>query len=172
MMKIVGSVNPDVSTDSDSDDDGKPKFPPVSLSAASRNILRMWLAQARRRKRLQEAVQSLINAERKNECEQCLSRKGLMVELIIPLETMGDLYDKEHKNNKEFDQVMWKEVEMIAVPHIHPKPRSWCLMYFCFLHAFFVVSSFGKNIKNTKRYAWNASDSIKQRSVRIAWMVS
>jgi hypothetical protein len=136
MMKIIGSVNPDVSTDSDSDDDGKPKFPPVSLSAASRNILRMWLAQARRRKRLQEAVQSLINAERKNECEQCLSRKGLMVELIIPLETMGDLYDKEHTHDKEFDQVMWKEVEMIAVPHIHPKPCSWCLMYSCLLHAF------------------------------------
>jgi hypothetical protein len=110
MAKILGSVNPDVSSDSDSDDDGKPKFPPVSLSAASRNIIRMWLAQARRRQRLHEAVQPLINAERKNECEQCLSRKGLQIELVIPLEKIGDRYEKEHKDDKEFDQMKWKEV--------------------------------------------------------------
>jgi len=122
MTKILGSVNPDVSSDSDTDDDGKPKFPPVSLSAASRNIIRMWLAQARRRKRLHDVVQPLINAERKNECEQCLSRKALMVELVIPLEKMGDRYEKEHKNDKEFDQIAWK-----AFWKQHQKYRTLCL---------------------------------------------
>merc|ERR1711988_511244 len=46
--KILGSVNPDISSDSESDEDpDKPKFGPVALSAPSRNMIRMWLAQAR-----------------------------------------------------------------------------------------------------------------------------
>ena len=32
LTKILGSVNPDVSSDSDSDDDGRPQFGPVSLN--------------------------------------------------------------------------------------------------------------------------------------------
>merc|ERR1711990_1129473 len=67
--KILGSVNPDVSSDSDSDDDGRPKFGPVALSTTSRSIARLWLAQARRRKRLREVVQPLISRARRNECE-------------------------------------------------------------------------------------------------------
>merc|ERR1711865_644790 len=47
LTKILGSVNPDVSSDSDDDDDGRPHFGPVSLSTSSRSIPRLWLAQAR-----------------------------------------------------------------------------------------------------------------------------
>lgn len=32
-----------------------------------------------------------------------------MVQLVVPLEVMGDRYEKEHKNDKEFDQVEWKK---------------------------------------------------------------
>merc|ERR1712164_224283 len=71
--KILGSVNPDISSDSQSDEDpDKPKFGPVALSAQSRNMIRMWLAQARRRRRLREVVQPIINQARKTECERCL----------------------------------------------------------------------------------------------------
>jgi hypothetical protein len=108
LTKILGSVNPDVSSDSDSDDDGRPRFGPVALSTTSRSIARLWLAQARRRKRLREVVQPLINRARRNECEKCLSRQQLQVELLIPIEVLGDRFEKEHPDD-EFDQVAWKQ---------------------------------------------------------------
>jgi hypothetical protein len=107
LTKILGSVNPDVSSDSDSDDDGRPQFGPVSLNTASRSIARLWLAQARRRKRLREVVQPLISRARRGECEKCLSRKQLQVMLLIPIEVLGDRFEKEHPSD-EFDKVAWK----------------------------------------------------------------
>merc|ERR1711871_574749 len=108
LTKILGSVNPDVSSDSDSDDDGRPQFGPVSLNTASRSIARLWLAQARRRKKLREVVQPLISRARRNECEKCLSRKQLQVLLIIPIEVLGDKFEKEYPS-EEFDKVAWKQ---------------------------------------------------------------
>merc|ERR550514_2601785 len=120
--KILGSVNPDISSDSESDEDeGRPKFGPVALSAPSRNIIRMWLAQARRRQRLRQVVQPIINQARKTECEQCLSRRQLQVELIIPIEVLGDKFEKE-ATSEEFDQVAWKEFFKK-----HQKFRTLCL---------------------------------------------
>merc|ERR1711998_614402 len=107
LTKILGSVNPDVSSDSDSDDDGRPQFGPVSLNTSSRSIARLWLAQARRRKRLREVVQPLISRARRGECEKCLSRKQLQVMLLIPIEVLGDRFEKEHPS-EEFDKVAWK----------------------------------------------------------------
>jgi hypothetical protein len=120
--KILGSVNPDISSDSESDEDeGRPKFGPVALSAPSRNIIRMWLAQARRRQRLRQVVQPIINQARKTECEQCLSRRQLQVELVIPIEVLGDKFEKEAVS-EEFDQVAWKEFFKK-----HEKFRTLCL---------------------------------------------
>jgi hypothetical protein len=120
--KILGSVNPDISSDSESDEDpDKPKFGPVALSAPSRNIIRMWLAQARRRRRLREIVQPIINQARRAECEQCLSRRQLQVELLIPIEVLGDKFEKESMT-EEFDQVAWKEFFKK-----HAKFRTLCL---------------------------------------------
>ena len=65
-------------------------------------------SQARRRKRLREVVQPLINRARRNECEKCLSRQQLQVELVIPIEVLGDRFEKEHPDD-EFDQVAWKQ---------------------------------------------------------------
>jgi hypothetical protein len=118
--KILGSVNPDISSDSESDDD-RPKFGPVALSATSRSIARLWLAQGRRRKRLREVVQPLINRARRNECEQCLGRQQLQVELMIPIEVLGDRFEAEHMD-EEFDQVAWKEFF-----NTHEKFRTLCL---------------------------------------------
>jgi len=107
--KILGSVNPDISSDSQTDEDpDKPRFGPVSLSAPSRNMIRMWLAQARRRRRLREVVQPIINQARKAQCEQCLSQRQLQVELVVPLEVLGDKFEAESMT-EEFDQVAWKE---------------------------------------------------------------
>jgi len=106
LTKILGSVNPDVSSDSDSDD-GRPQFGPVALTTSSRSIARLWLAQARRRKRLREVVQPLIIRARRNECEKCLSRKQLQVLLLIPIEVLGDKFEKKFPSD-EFDKVGWK----------------------------------------------------------------
>merc|ERR1711988_747004 len=120
--KILGSVNPDISSDSQTDEDpDKPRFGPVSLSAPSRNMIRMWLAQARRRRRLREVVQPIINQARKAQCEQCLSQRQLQVELVVPLEVLGDKFERESMS-EEFDQVAWKEFF-----RKHAKFRTLCL---------------------------------------------
>merc|ERR1711920_468745 len=77
-------------------------------SAPSRNIIRFWLARARMRLRLLRSVQSIINKARKVECEMCLSRRQLSVELVIPIEVMGEKFAKQ-TNSEEFDVNAWKE---------------------------------------------------------------
>ncbi|RHY92009.1 hypothetical protein DYB35_001665 [Aphanomyces astaci] len=104
--KILSSLNPNVSDDDD--DDGKPHFGPVSLNAPSRDLIRLWLAKARRRLRLRLAVQPLINAARKVECESCLSRRQLQVEMVIPIEVMGDKFERSFPSD-EFDVAEWKK---------------------------------------------------------------
>ncbi|RHY28711.1 hypothetical protein DYB32_005759 [Aphanomyces invadans] len=105
--KILSSLNTNVSDDDD-DDDGKPRFGPVSLNAPSRDLIRLWLAKARRRLRLRLAVQPLINAARKVECESCLSRRQLQVEMVIPIEVMGDKFERSYPSD-EFDVAEWKK---------------------------------------------------------------
>ena len=51
--KLLGTVNPDISSDTSGDDKEK-QFGPVTLDSASRTMIRLWLAQARRRMRLRE----------------------------------------------------------------------------------------------------------------------
>jgi hypothetical protein len=103
--RILNSLNEDISSDDEADQ--APQFGPVALTAPSRQLVRWWLAQARRRMRLREVVQPLINKARGTQCEQCLSRKQLNVECIVPLETLAEKFDMEHPED-EFDQVAWK----------------------------------------------------------------
>jgi hypothetical protein len=121
LSKLLGTVNPDISSDS-SDDDNKKQFGPITLDSASRTMIRLWLAQARRRLRLREVVQPLITRARKQECEQCLSRRQLQVELMIPIDVMGDKFEAENPNMEEFDQVAWR-----AFWEKHQKYRTICM---------------------------------------------
>ena len=81
--KLLGSVNPDISSTGSSEDEdgggGAAKFGPVALSTAQRTIIKLWLGKGRRRIRLREIVQPIINKQRKPECESCLSRRQLQV---------------------------------------------------------------------------------------------
>jgi len=120
LTQILGSVNPDISSDEDEDDVSK-QFGPVSLSDSSRRIIRLWLAQARRRRTLKQLVQPLINRARKAECEQCLSRQQLQVELLTPIDKLGDEYEAAFPSD-EFDQVGWK-----AFFQKHAKFKTLCL---------------------------------------------
>ena len=83
--------------------------------------MRKWLADARRRMRLQEVVQPLISKARGTQCEVCLSRKQLQVELVTPLSVLADKYDAEHQD-EEFDQVVWKTFWIK-----HQRYRTVCL---------------------------------------------
>lgn len=120
LSKVLERINPDVSTD-DSDDE-RQGFPPVSLSSTSATIARLWLAQARRRRLLREVVQPLIQRARRPECELCLSRRNLQVELVIPIEVLGDRFERAFPNMVEFDKVAWKEFFQT-----HEKFRTICL---------------------------------------------
>merc|ERR1712072_1156510 len=55
-----------------------------------------------------EVVQPLISRARRSECEKCLSRKQLQVLLLIPIEVLGDKFEKEYPS-EEFDKVAWKQ---------------------------------------------------------------
>lgn len=101
-QRILSSLNQEISDDDEAD--AAPQFGPVALSAPSRQLVRWWLAQARRRMRLREVVQPLINKARGTQCEVCLSRKQLNVECVVPLETLAEKFDEEHPED-EFDQV-------------------------------------------------------------------
>ncbi|KAI9997230.1 hypothetical protein PInf_000666 [Phytophthora infestans] len=123
--KILDSLNPQVSDDEE-DDDGRPRFGPVTLSAPSRTIIRLWLARARRILRLKTVVQPLIQAARKSECEMCLSRRQLQVEMSIPIEVLGDKFDSQNLA-EEFDAAAWK-----AFFSKHQKFQTLCLN--CIVH--------------------------------------
>ncbi|RLN47833.1 hypothetical protein BBJ28_00001738 [Nothophytophthora sp. Chile5] len=124
--KILDSLNPQVSDDDEDDGDGRPRFGPVTLSAPSRSIIRLWLARARRVLRLKTAVQPLIQQARKSECEMCLSRRQLQVELAIPIEVLGDKFEGQSLA-EEFDAVAWKD--FFAK---HQKFKTLCLN--CIVH--------------------------------------
>ena len=100
--RILNQLNQDIS--SDSEDDGR-RFGPVALKANSRQIIRWWLAQARRRMRLREVVQPLISKARGTQCENCLSRRQLQVTCVVPLEVLAAQFDAENAD-QEFDQVL------------------------------------------------------------------
>uniref|UniRef100_H3HAZ3 TNFR-Cys domain-containing protein n=1 Tax=Phytophthora ramorum TaxID=164328 RepID=H3HAZ3_PHYRM len=123
--KILDSLNPQVSDD-DEEDDGRPRFGPVTLSAPSRTIIRLWLARARRILRLKTVVQPLIQQARKSECEMCLSRRQLQVEMAIPIEVLGDKFESQTLS-EEFDAAAWKD--FFAK---HQKFKTLCLN--CIVH--------------------------------------
>lgn len=106
--KLLGSVNADVSEDSEEEEKEK-EFGPVTMSGPSRVLLRLWLAQARRRRKLKDVVAPIIAARRLDQCEQCLSRRQLNVILVIPIEQLGDAFEAQYPGMKEFDQVLWKQ---------------------------------------------------------------
>jgi hypothetical protein len=115
--RILNQLNQDIS--SDSEDDGR-KFGPVALKANSRQIIRWWLAQARRRMRLREVVQPLISKARGTQCENCLSRRQLQVTCVIPLEVLAAQFDAENAD-QEFDQVRSRRFEVVS---LHPYESS------------------------------------------------
>merc|ERR1711937_601630 len=103
-------------------DEAATNFPPVTLSTTSATIARLWLSQARRRRLFRSVVQPIIERARRLECEKCLSKRNLQVELVIPIEVLGDRFEKAYPDMVEFDKVAWKEFFQK-----HEKFRTICL---------------------------------------------
>ena len=87
--RILTSLNKDISSDNEEDDGG-----PVCMvnegafSGPSRNIVKFWLRRAQRRVQMRKIAEPLIQRERGNYCEQCLSRKLLQVQILVNFDEM------------------------------------------------------------------------------------
>eukprot|EP01029_Cantina_marsupialis_P013339 TRINITY_DN2955_c0_g4_i3.p1 TRINITY_DN2955_c0_g4~~TRINITY_DN2955_c0_g4_i3.p1 ORF type:complete len:2510 (+),score=474.52 TRINITY_DN2955_c0_g4_i3:87-7616(+) len=120
MAKILNSVNPDISSDSGEDSDFD--FGPVNLTNTSRTMIRIWLANARRNVKLRSIVQPDITKARMAECERCLSRKMLHVEMVVPLKELADQFEATQPESDEVDEVAWREFF-----RRHQRYRTLCL---------------------------------------------
>jgi len=110
--RILGTVNPDISSDEDDDDDMERRFGPVDLGPTSRTIARMWLSLARRRLRLKEVVRPFIARQ----------PKEIQAELYRCVDPLGDRFEKENPDMEEFDQVKWKRFfEEHALPFMRER---------------------------------------------------
>ena len=112
--KILGSVRSDISSDdSDDDEEDGHHFGPVVINSASTTIIRLWLAQARRRRTLLDAVKMVILQHRRAQCEKCLSRRQLEVHMVIDIDVLADKFaDQQFRKlgskTQKFDRVAWK----------------------------------------------------------------
>lgn len=103
--RILGQVNGDFSSDSDSDDG--PEFEAPSMTASTRTLARTWLLQANRQLRLRKLVQPLIQQSKGNECQICLSRNLLQVETLHSISDIDEQFKNEYQT-EEIDQVLFK----------------------------------------------------------------
>jgi len=103
--RILGQVNGDVSSDSDSDDG--PEFEAPPMTASTRTLARTWLLQANRHLRLKKLVQPLIQQSRGNECQICLSRNLLQVETLHSISDIDEQFKNEYQT-EDIDQVLFK----------------------------------------------------------------
>eukprot|EP00559_Dactyliosolen_fragilissimus_P002343 CAMPEP_0184861788 /NCGR_PEP_ID=MMETSP0580-20130426/6397_1 /TAXON_ID=1118495 /ORGANISM="Dactyliosolen fragilissimus" /LENGTH=478 /DNA_ID=CAMNT_0027359417 /DNA_START=725 /DNA_END=2161 /DNA_ORIENTATION=+ len=88
LSKVLGSLNADISSDSD-DEDEEPKFDiDPRMNKSTRSMFKEWVRQAKRRIKMRESVQSYIQEARGNYCERCLSRKLLHVKMNFSIEEM------------------------------------------------------------------------------------
>jgi hypothetical protein len=109
LARVLGSINVDIS--SDSDDDYEREFDVPTMSASTRTMLRTWMGKASRLLRLRKIVQPLIQKSRGNECEICLSRNLLQIECFYSIEQMDEMFIREYgvSPDDQLDQVLWKK---------------------------------------------------------------
>ncbi|KAL3798696.1 hypothetical protein HJC23_004447 [Cyclotella cryptica] len=128
--RVLGSINADISSDSDGDDDIEFDIP--TLHASTRTMLRNWLTKASRLLKLRRIVQPLIQQSRGNECQVCLSRNLLQVETFYTIEQMDEMFLKEYgASDDQLDQVLWKTFfrkmqmyQTICLPCIQERKRK------------------------------------------------
>jgi len=103
--RILGQVNDDISSDSDSDDG--PEFEAPPMTASTRTLARTWLEQANRQLRVKRIVDPLVQQSRGNSCHICLARSLLQVEMLHPISGIDERYRSEY-GSADIDQVLFK----------------------------------------------------------------
>ena len=88
LAKIIQAFNSDISSDSDDDDNRVTNFDTPELSDPSKKLVKFWLAKAKRRLKLKEVVQPLIERAKGGYCECCLSKKNLRVQSKISIDEL------------------------------------------------------------------------------------
>ena len=86
--KILHNLNNDISSDSSSDGEIGKNFREPILTASSRKIIKEWLYQAQRRIKLLKVVEPQVIRARSLQCEQCLSRDQVQVELLVDVDEL------------------------------------------------------------------------------------
>ncbi|EED88737.1 predicted protein [Thalassiosira pseudonana CCMP1335] len=109
LSRVLGAINQDITSDSDSD--GGPDFEVGLVNASSRTMLRKWLKQAERLLRLKKIIQPLIQQAKGSECDVCLSRNQLSVETFFSVEELDERFITEYGDSvtDDLDQVLWKK---------------------------------------------------------------
>jgi len=126
--RILGQMNGNISSDSDSDDE--PDFETAPMTASTRSLARTWLIQANRRLRLKKLVQPLIQQSKGTECQICLSRNLLQVETLHSIEIIDEQF-KNSYGTEEMDQVLFKrfwqrnqQYQTICLPCVQKKKNK------------------------------------------------
>jgi hypothetical protein len=108
LARVLGSINADISSDSEDDDDYDYEIP--TMTASTRILARRWLTQATRLLKLRRIVQPLIEQSRGNECDVCLSRNLLQVETLYTMEQIDKMFVKEYgSSGDQLDQVLFQK---------------------------------------------------------------
>lgn len=107
LARILGSIDADVSSDSEADD--APDFDVPAMNASTRAMIRMWYGEAGRLLRLSRLVEPIIQQSRDDVCQFCLGRGSLRVETCFSVEEMNRQFIVEYPECKDdIDQVQWK----------------------------------------------------------------
>ena len=107
LARILGSIDADISSDSEADD--APEFDVPNVNASSRAMLRLWFGEASRLLRLSRLVEPIVQQSRGDVCQFCLGRNSLRVETCYTVEEMNQQFIGEYPECKDdVDQALWK----------------------------------------------------------------
>ena len=108
MARILGSIDAEISSDSEADD--APDFDVPAMNPSTRAMIRMWYGEAGRLLRLSRLVEPLIQQAKDDVCQVCLGRGSLKVETSVSLEEMNRRFIIEYPECRDdIDQVLWKQ---------------------------------------------------------------
>ena len=108
VARVIQSLNGEISSDSESEDEPNMFVDAVSMSPEANTLLKDWHASAKRRLKLKESVLDLIERGKGSHCFKCSSKKSLKVQTLLSLDEM-DARFKDSGSNAEVDIALWKQ---------------------------------------------------------------
>eukprot|EP00924_Labyrinthula_sp_SR-Ha-C_P006762 maker-scaffold_29-snap-gene-4.0-mRNA-1 protein AED:0.04 eAED:0.07 QI:0/0/0/1/0/0.5/2/0/983 len=109
IAKILGRLQED---DSDEEVDIANKFDEVALTASQRAILRLWHMKAQRQALYKQLIQPVLNRNKKQACEGCLSQNTLNVLVCPDFEKLIKAFEEKlgrEEDTAEINEPRWRE---------------------------------------------------------------